>query len=217
MELQEPHYFVSPALAPAVEDVQASAWRIGLPALVGRHVTLRELRESDAASLCSALNAGDVSRFIAPPPCTIEGFERFIEAMQRQREAGMYLGYAVTLAGSDVAMGLVHVRSFDPDFGTAEWGFAIASELWGTGVFSEAAHLLLNYVFGVIGSRRLEARAATGNGRGNGALQKIGAVPEGVLRNSLVTHGEEHDEVLWTILADEWLGAKAVNASQLIH
>ena len=157
MEFQESHYFVSPALAPAVDDVRPAAWRVALPTLTGRRVTLREVRETDAASLCSALTAGDVSRFIAPPPCTVEGFERVIEWMHRRREAGMHLGYAVTLRGSDVAMGLFHVRSFDPDFGTADWRFAIGSELWGTGVFGEGAHLLLNYVFGVVGSRRLDS------------------------------------------------------------
>ncbi|MDE3153994.1 MAG: GNAT family N-acetyltransferase, partial [Acidobacteriota bacterium] len=51
---------------------------------------------------------------------------------------------------------------------------------------------------------RLEARAAVRNGRGNGALRKLGAVQEGVLRRSFLRHGEYLDQVLWTILADEW-------------
>ena len=48
------------------------------------------------------------------------------------------------------------------------------------------------------------ASPAVGNGRGNGALRKIGAVQEGVLRRSFLRHGQYHDQVLWGILADDW-------------
>jgi ribosomal-protein-serine acetyltransferase len=42
------------------------------------------------------------------------------------------------------------------------------------------------------------------NGRGNGALRKVGAVQEGVLRRSFLRNGEYHDQVLWSILAEDW-------------
>ena len=42
------------------------------------------------------------------------------------------------------------------------------------------------------------------NGRGNGALQKIGAVREALLRKSFLKDGQYHDQVLWAITADEW-------------
>jgi len=57
---------------------------------------------------------------------------------------------------------------------------------------------------------RLEARAAVQNGRGNGALRKLGAVQEGVLRKSFLRNGEYLDQVLWTIMDEDWRQAKAV-------
>ena len=42
------------------------------------------------------------------------------------------------------------------------------------------------------------------NGRGNGALRKIGATQEGVLRKSFLRDGEYLDQTLWTILQDDW-------------
>ena len=56
----------------------------------------------------------------------------------------------------------------------------------------------------------MEARAALANGRGNGALRKLGAVQEGILRRSFLRRGEYLDQSLWTILAEEWREAKAV-------
>ena len=188
---------------PAV-DIVSTDWRSGLPVLSGKRVALRELRMSDAASLFAMLTTEEVARFISPPPSTVEGFERFIAWTLRQRAAGTYACFAVTLQGFDTAIGIFQVREIEPGFSTAEWGFAIGSPFWGTGVFEEAADLVLEFVFETIGVHRLEARAAVVNGRGNGALIKIGAVHEGVLRKSFVRNGKYLDQVLYAIVDDDW-------------
>jgi RimJ/RimL family protein N-acetyltransferase len=189
---------------------RATDWRTALPTLIGSGVTLRELRISDAPSLFTAMSTAEVSRFISPPPSTIDGFERFIAWTHRQRAAGQYVCFAVIAPQSDAAVGLFQIRSLEPDFGTSEWGFAIASEFWGSGIFVEAARLVVDFAFTALGTHRLEARAAIRNGRGNGALRKLGAVQEGVLRRSFLTNGEYLDQALWTILKEEWRDAKAV-------
>src|SRR5258706_14089702 len=116
-------------------EVVSSDWRERLPVLSGNQVVLRELRTSDAASLFTMLTTEEVSRFISPPPSSIEGFERFIDWTLRQRAAGTYACFAVTLKGFDTAIGIFQVRETEPGFGTAEWGFAIGSAFWGTGLF----------------------------------------------------------------------------------
>ena len=184
--------------------VTTTNWKAGLPVLTGTGFTLRELRLDDAASLLAMLTTEEVSRFISPPPTTVEGFERFILWAQRERAAGNYACFAVVPAGMDTAIGIFQVRSLEPGFGTAEWGFALGSAFWGTGVFVDGARLILDFAFDVIGARRLEARAAVANGRGNGALRKLGAVQEGVLRRSFQRNGQYHDQVLWGMLAEDW-------------
>jgi RimJ/RimL family protein N-acetyltransferase len=64
--------------------------------------------------------------------------------------------------------------------------------------------MIVDFAIDVIDVHRLEARAAVANGRGNGALRKIGAVQEGVLRRSFFRHGVHHDQVLWGIVAEDW-------------
>ena len=180
--------------------IVSTDWQQGLPTLAGDQVVLRELRASDAASLFALLTTEEVSRFISPPPTTVEGFERFIAWTLRQRTAGTSACFAVTLRGFDTAIGIFQIRQLEPGFGTAEWGFAIGSQFWGTGVFQEGAELVLDFAFDAIGVHRLEARAAVLNGRGNGALQKIGAVQECVLRKSFLRNGQYLDQVLYAIL-----------------
>jgi RimJ/RimL family protein N-acetyltransferase len=192
-------------------------WRHGLPQLTGSLVSLRELRASDAPALFATLTGEQVSRFISPPPATLNGFERFIGWAIRQRQAGQYVCLAIVPHGSDFPIGIFQVRSLEPAFGTAEWGFALASEFWGTGIFRDGAKLIVDFAFDVLGVHRLEARAALKNGRGNGALRKLGAVQEGILRRSFLKNGEYLDQALWTILRDEWREAKTGCEPPIIH
>ena len=189
---------------PGIEAVVSTDWRQGLPVLCGKQVTLRELRTSDAASLFSLLTTEEVARFISPPPSTVEGFERFIAWTIRQRNAGSYVCFAVTLAGDDTAIGIFQLRELEPGFGTAEWGFALGSPFWGSGIYQEGAELMVTFAFEAVGVHRLEARACVQNGRGNGALRKMGAVKEAVLRRSFLKNGEYLDQNLWTIVDEDW-------------
>ena len=205
-------------LSPVVPVRHAwSSWRTALPTLAGAKITLRELRTSDAASLFTAMSEEEVQRFISPPPATVEGFERFIVWAQRGRVAGHYVCFAIVPRESDTAIGLFQVRSLDPDFGIAEWGFAMASDFWGTGVFVDAARLVADFAFDVLGVHRLEARVAVCNDRGNGAIRKLGAAQEGVLRRSFLRNGEYLDQILWVIASDDWRDAKTIWASHIIH
>ena len=188
--------------APAT--VTTSDWRGALPVLAGSSFILRELRAEDAPALLSMLNTEEVARFISPPPTTIEGFEAFIAWTIAEREKGNHVCFGVVPAGMTTAIGLFQLRSLEVNFGSCEWGFALGSQFWGTGLFVEGAAAVLNFGVDVLGAQRFEARAAVANGRGNGALRKIGAVQEGILRRSFLRNGQYHDQVLWSILAEDW-------------
>lgn len=190
-----------PAPLAAGPDIR---WRERLPVLRGTGVTLRELEASDALSLFAALTTEQVARFISPPPSTPAGFARFIAWAKREQAAGSYACFAVVPDGGSAAVGLFQIRALGGDFGTAEWGFALASPHWGTGVFGAGASLVLAFAFDVLGVQRLEARSVAENGRGNGALRKLGAVCEARLRRSFRKNGVSSDQHLWTLLRDEW-------------
>jgi RimJ/RimL family protein N-acetyltransferase len=196
--------------ARATTTTSSTNWQQGLPVLAGSMVTLRELRLSDAASLLTMLGSEEVARFISPPPTTVDGFERFIAWTNRERAAGNYVCFGVVPHGMDTAIGIFQIRQLEPGFGTAEWGFAMGSAFWGTGAFMDAAKMVIEFAFDVVETHRLEARAAVANGRGNGALRKVGAMQEGILRKSFLRNGEYLDQTLWTILDEDWRRSKSV-------
>ena len=184
----------------------AGDWRKRLPVLHSAGVSLRELRRSDALSLKALLTTADVTRFISPPPTTVEGFERFIAWTQHEQRCGRYICFGIVPDGCEDAIGIIQVRQLEAGFTTAEWGFAIGRQYWGTGLFPAAAVSVMHFVFEHIGVHRLEARAAVANGRGNAALRKLGATSEGLLRKSFLRNGQYFDQVLWAIVADDWVG-----------
>ncbi len=200
----QPQGSPSPRIRPHLSLVRETDWRRRLPMLAGPNVILRELRLEDAASLFAMVSTEEVARFISPPPTTVEGFERFIEWTIRQRREGQYMCFGIVPRGMTTAIGLFQVRALDSAFDIGEWGFVMGSEFWGTGIFVEGARLVVDFVFDSVGIHRLEARASVANGRGNGALLKLGAVQEGILRRSFLRRGDYHDQVLWSLVADDW-------------
>lgn len=201
-----------PALATRLPESEAAStdWRESLPTLTGHGVTLRELRLSDAPHLAATLGAEDIARFIPRPPSTVEGFERFILLTWYQRQAGRYFCYGIVPNGLSHAVGMFQVRQLDPHFGTAECGVVMGRDFWGSGVFLEGARLIADFLFETVGVHRLEARSTLENGRGNGAMAKMGAVREAVLRQSFFKDGRYMDQALWSIVRQDWLQSKAV-------
>jgi ribosomal-protein-alanine N-acetyltransferase len=172
-----------------------SDWRAGLPVMAGSRFTLRELRASDAASLLAMLTTEEVSRFISPPPTTVDGFEKFIAWTHRERQAGSYVCFAIVPHGMVTAVGLFQVRSIEAGFANAEWGFCMGSDFWGTGIFAEGAQMVLQFAFDTIGCTRLEARACVANGRQRRAPARSAPCRKACCR-SFLRNGQYLDQAL---------------------
>jgi RimJ/RimL family protein N-acetyltransferase len=180
------------------------AWRFVAPVLRGPGVTLREVQLEDVPALVALLNNPHVARVLSSSLISPADFTAWIEAASVERREGRGVLFAV-VPDHGTAAGLFRIREIEPGFGSAEWEFVLAYEQWGGGLFFRAAPIVVDFVFDVLGARRLEARAALPSARGHGALRKLGAVQEAVLRQSAHHHGEVFtDQALWTLFADEW-------------
>ena len=197
-------------------NILTSTWRTELPTLAGRSVTLSEVAARDLAALVDVLSVGDATRFGNDGPISDVAVHELIDRAVRDRAAGQAFTYTITLTASRAVVGLVQVRQLDPGFEAAEWECTIVPSSRGTGVFLESARLVGSFTFGTIGTHRLEARVLLQNGRANGALRKLGAVQEGILRRSLRRHGEFFDQVLWSLLKEDW-GDHWVSTAPRVH
>jgi RimJ/RimL family protein N-acetyltransferase len=193
-----------------------TTWRTELPTLVGRAVTLREPASPDLGPLVDLLSLNDATRFGLDESVSDVSVQELIDRVARERANGVSFTYAITLTGARNLIGLLQVRSLDPAFEAAEWECTIAPSSRGSGVFVDASRLVGSFAFGTLKSHRLEARVLVQNGRANGALRKLGAVQEGVLRRSIRRGDEYCDQVLWSLLIEDW-GDHWVSTSPRVH
>jgi RimJ/RimL family protein N-acetyltransferase len=196
--------------------LDAPNWRTELPVLTARLVTLREPVPSDLSALADLLSVADATRFGTEGPDFEVAVQRLIERAARERAIGQSFTYAVATGPMRPAVGLIQVRRLDPAFEVAEWECTLAPSARGTGMFLETVRLVGSFAFGSVGARRLETRVLLQNGRGNTALRKLGAAEEGILRRSVRRNGEYLDQVLWSLLKEDW-GAHWISTAPRVH
>jgi RimJ/RimL family protein N-acetyltransferase len=207
---------VAQPTTPEPSPLNSPNWRVELPLLTARLVTLREPVTQDLGPLVNLLSLGDATRFGTEDETTEISVQKMIERAARDRTTGQAFTYAVTTGTARPPVGLIQVRRMDPGFESAEWECTLAPAARGTGVFLEAIRLVGSFAFGQVGVRRLESRVLVKNGRANTALRKLGAVEEGILRRSARLNGEYVDQVLWSLLKEDW-GQHWVSIGPRVH
>jgi RimJ/RimL family protein N-acetyltransferase len=178
-----------------------------LPVLANGAVRLREVHLGDSAALVALFARPEVAAHLSPPPASVGEFNSWIALSQSRRSERRAACYTL-LNGNSEALGLFMALRLETD-GHAEIGFAIAPELWGTGVFATAAEIYLKFLFDEWDITTLMGRTLERNGRGVGAMRKLGAtVIERADRNGEL-------ELIWTVTKDEYEQRRGTGATPL--
>jgi hypothetical protein len=80
----------------------------------------------------------------------------------------------------------------------------LSTHFWSTGVFADAANVLIDFAFTTMGVERLEARIALRNGRAHAAMQKIGARFDGTHPSSSPQGNRRDSESVWILRQHDW-------------
>jgi RimJ/RimL family protein N-acetyltransferase len=175
-----------------------------LPVLTSQRCTLRQLEPDDATSLATLLATPDVQEFLPTTPRTPQAFSQYIRWARRQQRIGRHLSFGVVPHEQQAAVGVFQIWPVESQFWTAEMGFALGEPYWGTGLFLESAEQVVDFAVYTLGIHRLEARSAVDNVRGNRALEKLGAIREGLLRQCFECDGQLRDHLMWAIVKNDW-------------
>jgi [ribosomal protein S5]-alanine N-acetyltransferase len=179
-------------------------WSERVPQMRGDLTTLREVAVSDAYTLFTLFSDPAVTAFMAPPPPTLAKFAGFVVWSHEQREQGRGLCFGIVPDGMTDAVGILQVRSLDATSSSAEWGFVLSAHFWSTGVFFDAADLLVEFAFTTMQVNRLEARIALRNRRAHAAVRKLGARPESTLETPSPQGIPRDPELVWTLREEDW-------------
>lgn len=119
------------------------------------------------------------------------------------------LRWAIVRASDDRWIGHASLFNFHQQSCRADIGYGLVRELWGQGLMREALIAVVDYAFGPLGLRRLEADIDPRNEASLRALERIGFTREGLLRERWQVGEEISNTAFLGLLAREWPAARA--------
>jgi N-acetyltransferase len=180
--------------------------------LAGRHVRLEPLTTAHAPALFAALSI-DPSiwqwRTLAAPMSLAEMEVQILADLEAQAR-----GSVVAFAQVEMATGLPVGATTYMNISRRDRGLEIGATWLGkpwqrTGINTEAKYLLLRHAFEALGAVRVQLKTDGRNVQSQAAIERLGAVREGVLRkHMLVGDGYLRDTVMYSIIAEEWPAVK---------
>lgn len=134
----------------------------------------------------------------------------WVEDMLRRQEQGTDLPFAVIFKETGKAIGGTRFMEMRPTHRGLEIGGTwYAVNYQHTAVNTECKYLLLEYAFETLDCIRVQFKADARNERSWRAIERIGGVREGILRNHFILpDGTRRDSVYYSILDREWFVVK---------
>jgi RimJ/RimL family protein N-acetyltransferase len=135
-----------------------------------------------------------------------EKMRSWVEEMLSRQARGTDLCFAVIHKGSNQAIGATRYLEIRPkDRGLEIGGTWYGVEYQRTAVNTECKYLLLKHAFETLGCIRVQFKTDSRNLRSQKAIERLGAVKEGVLRNHMVLPDSTlRDSVYYSIIDTEW-------------
>jgi RimJ/RimL family protein N-acetyltransferase len=178
--------------------------------LKGRWVQLEPLGDQHRDALRAA---ADDERIWAHTLMLARGpeFDRWFDDVLAQRFAGRQLPFAVRRLADQAVVGSTSYLDPVPRHRRVEIGSTwYTPDVWGTRVNPECKLLLLAHAFDQLGMNRVAFCTDVRNTRSQAAIEKLGAVKEGIMRAHMVTQGDRiRDSVLYSIVLGDWPEVKA--------
>lgn len=180
--------------------------------LRGRHVVLEPLRVEHAKDLADAIPPGDdVFRWTNTAPRTEAEMRAWILARQAPRPGCRNLPFAHRDVRTGRLAGSTSVFDWSEKDECAEIGHTWIAAPWRrSGVNTEAKLLMMAHCFEVLRVRRVQLVTDLRNERSQRAIERLGAVREGVLRmHRRNLEGGLRDSVYYSVVEPEWPAVKA--------
>ena len=146
-----------------------------------------------------------VQRYGSHPPWTdrqlaVDWIARNMQAMAD----GTHAQFAIVRREDGVVVGTCTLYGMNTQCRSAEIGYALCVPEWGRGYAYESNVAMLDWGFGSLGLNRIEADIDPRNTPSARALERLGFVREGHLRERWIVGGEVCDSWIYGLLASDW-------------
>jgi RimJ/RimL family protein N-acetyltransferase len=187
--------------------------------LEGRHVRLEPLGRQHAAGLFAASRAPEIWTYLPRAPFVDQvDVEGWIDEAARAQEAGTEVPFATVRRSDGRIVGSTRFIDIRRPHRGLEIGWTwINPEAQRTAVNTEAKYLMLCHAFEVQGAMRVQLKSDERNTKSRRAMERIGAVFEGVLRQQMLRahDGYVRSSSMYSFIDREWPAAKAALEAKL--
>lgn len=180
--------------------------------LAGSVVRIEPLTERHAPDLLAAADDPNIWTYLpAYQPKSLGDMQAWISDALAGAAGGEQSPFAIVVLANERAVGSTRFLEIRRDARALEIGWTwLATPVQRSAVNTECKLLLLRHAFEVLGALRVQFKTDRRNLRSQRAIERLGAVKEGILRKHRINHdGFVRDSVYYSIVDDEWPDIKA--------
>lgn len=180
--------------------------------LTGKLVKLEPLTIGHAEEIFAAAQDSDIWTYMPLDIShTLADVHSWIAEALRNQEAGTELPFVIRDLASGQVCGSTRYLEITPIHRGLEIGWTwLGTSARRTGINTECKYLLLQHAFEALGAIRMQFKTDSRNLRSQNAIERIGGVREGVLRNhKILPSGYYRHSAYFSIIESEWPGVKA--------
>jgi len=147
-----------------------------------------------------------------------EAVVQYVESLIRKREAKTEFPFVIKDKQTGEIVGMTVYMDISIEHRRLEIGSTwLHPSKWRTNMNTNCKYLLLQYAFEQLNMQRVQIKTGHENVRSQKAIERLGAVKEGILRNHMIRkEGTVRHTVMYSIVEDEWPIIKKRFESQLL-
>jgi N-acetyltransferase len=183
---------------------------IGPIELLGQRVEIVPMETKHTKELFTAGNNLDIWTYMPMVVRTLEDMERLVNDALKQREQGTQFPFVIVDKDTNELIGSTRFIDISVPNRNLEIGWTwLSPSVWRTKVNTECKYLLFKHCFETLGTIRVQLKTDSRNLRSQRAIERIGAVKEGVIRNHrILSDGYRRHSVYYSVIDNEWGGVK---------
>lgn len=157
----------------------------------------------------SKISSPSIWKYMSYDLENISDWEKFISQSIDNRKNQIKQEFTIILKATNQIIGATSICNISEIDKKVEIGLTwIAEKSQGQGLNQKVKLILLSFLFDKLKINKVEFRTRGGNLKSQRALDKIGAVKEGTLRELIFRNGEFIDVIYYGILSTEWNNVK---------
>jgi N-acetyltransferase len=178
--------------------------------LTGDTVKLVPMSEKHLSELWEAAKPEQIWSYTYSKVRSLEEMKKMVESAMKDREQGVAYPFVVVDKETGSILGSTRYLDILPAHKSVEIGWTWYNpSVWRTRVNTECKYLLLQHAFECWEFNRVQIKTDSRNERSQKAIERIGAVKEGILRKDrIIEDGYNRSTVMYSILKEEWPAVK---------